>query len=262
MIGTRWKFAVVVCFAIQAANAATISFYISAPGTQSTFVGGALTTTFNSLAPGNRTTNYTSLIGTYQLSAAAPFNIQNANQYGGAGGSRYMTFGAQSGTSAPITLQLNNDYAYFGFWWSAGDANNGLSFYDDTTFLMRFDTGTITSLLSPTTGTVTAIDNTVYANSSYYGNPNYSPRQNMAEPYAYVHVLASGLTFNRIVFDNTGLTSSGFESDNHSVTTNPVTMIGSAVLVDIVSIPEPGTSALLGIGLVLVAVGGRSFARR
>jgi len=109
------------------AFAQSLLAYISAPDVQSSSQAGntgAETETFNSLPLGNQSTPYVSAIGTYQFSSTAQGAILAADQFGGANGSQYMSFGAQSGTSAPITITLNGNYNYFGFWFSAGDANN------------------------------------------------------------------------------------------------------------------------------------------
>ena len=247
----------------QPVECATISVYISAPGTQTTFVGGATTETFNGATTGLHNTNYASAIGTYQLISTSEFTIQTADQYGGANNSKYMTFGAQSGTSGPITIQMSQSYNYFGFWWSAGDANNGVSFYLGTTFLARFSTADILSVLSPTTGTVKAINGTVYNNSQYYGNPN-STNQNTGEPYAYVSVITNGILFNKIIMDNSGTIGTGFESDNHSVYNGTVTVPGSAVVVKAVppAAPEPGTAVMMALGVGLLLAGRRALRGR
>jgi hypothetical protein len=242
-------------------SAGSLNVYISSPGTQSTFLAGATTETFDLLANGNRSVDYVSAIGTYNLTESARFNIQDANLYGGADDTQYMAFGAQSSSADAIDLDLNGSYSYFGFWWSAGDPLNGLSFYHDGHFQARFATADITLLLSPSSGpTVTAINGATYSKSSYRGNPNNG--QNGAEAYAYVHIIAQGTTFNRIVFDNSESTGSGFESDNHSVIVGHVVPDGGTVLVREVpaeaATPEAGTLFLMGTGLVAAGVVKRS----
>jgi hypothetical protein len=239
-------------------SAATLNVYISSPGTQSTFVSGATTETFDELDAGNRSVDYYSAIGTYNLTDSARFNVQDANQYGGADETKYMAFGAQSSSAGVIDLDLNGVYSYFGFWWSAGDVNNGLSFYYNEQLLARFTTADITQLLAPATGpNVTAVNGTSYAKSAYFGNPNSGA--NGGEAYAYVHVIANGTLFNRILFDNSGTTGTGFESDNHSVVAGHVTPDGESVLVrevpsTDVATPEPGSMLMIGTGLLAVSV--------
>jgi hypothetical protein len=242
----------------QLASAAQLDLYISAPDVQTTFItSGATTVTFNSLSTGNRTTDYSSAIGTYDLSGSRPFNIQAANQFGGANGSRYMAFGAQSGSSGPIPLQLSTPRTYFGFWLSAVDQYAGISFYSGSIFLGRFSSSVLATALSPVAGTVTSINGTVYNNSDYYGNPNNN--QNTGEIYTYVHVVAQGTaTFDRLVFDNSGTIATGFETDNHTVYTGNLVIPGTEVLIGTMTdAAEPGTMgcALIAFSLLLGARG-------
>jgi hypothetical protein len=147
-------------------------------------------------------------------------------------------------------LALTSPATYFGFWWSAGDANNGLTFYDGNAVIGRFSTAAILSLLqSPT---VTAVNGSTYQSSSYFGNPNNSS-QDANEQFAYVDFLATGGTISSIVFDNSGSTGTGFENDNHSVYNGAVTIAPTAVFVSTLSTPEPATWALLLGGLCILA---------
>lgn len=247
-------------------QAQTIDIYLSAPASQQTIYGSTTTETFDTpgtgpdtLALGNRTTDFHSIIGTYQLSPSNPFNIQADNQYG-TGTGNYMAIGAQSGTSAPFTLQLNSPQKYFGFSWNAGDNNNGLTFYNGSTQLVRFSSQTIQTLLSAPT--VTALDGTVYFSSQYKGKPP-SGAQNSTENYAFLNFVVTSGTFDRIVFDNSGLTSSGFESDNHTITAisvvpNPKFVYAGSFTTppgQVGTTPEPGA-----LPLMLCAVGVLGFA--
>jgi PEP-CTERM motif len=230
-------------------KATAISVYLSEPAEQSTFVIGATTETFDSASAGTYQT-YVGAIGAYGGAGQDSFVIQAADQFGGANGTQYMTFGAQSGNANPIPLTLTSPATYFGFWWSAGDANNGLTFYDGANVIGRFSTATILSLLqSPT---VTAVNGSTYQSSSYFGNPN-NATQDTSEHFAYVNFVASGGTISSIVFDNSGATGSGFENDNHSVYNGAVTIAPTAVFVSTFSTPEPATWALLLGGLCVLA---------
>jgi hypothetical protein len=235
-------------------SAASLDVYLSPPQSQSTFVGTATTETFNALSTGAKTSPFVSAIGTYEFSQTARMAVVNADQYGGANSSRYIALGAQSGTSAAVTLDLNKPATYFGFWWSAGDTQNGISFYYNSTLLSRITTSTIISLLHANGNTVTAINGTTYPSSSYNGNPNN--HLDSSEPFSYVNVIANGTGFNKIVFDNSGSRGSGFESDNHSVYLGSVTPTGGSVFVQsapaipVALTPEPAGLAFLGIGLI------------
>ncbi len=200
---------------------------------------------------------YASAIGTYQFSSTSHFAALAADQYGGANGSHYVSLGAQSHSTAPVTLQLNTPATYFGFWWSAGDANNGLSFYYNNTLLARLSTGDIVHLLTANNGVVTAVNGSTYAKGSYYGNPNN--HLDTGEPFAYVDIFAQNTGFNRIVFDNSGTTASGFETDNHSIYLGAAEPNGASVFVEnvpavaVLVSPEPAT-ALTGLAALCVAV--------
>lgn len=233
--------------------AASLDVYLSAPGEQSSYVAGANTETFNTLPAGIQTTPYVSAIGTYEFSPVARFASLNADQYGGADGSRYVSLGAQSASSNAVTLQLGGPNNYFGFWWSAGDSSNGVSFYYNSIFLARLSTADIVGLLGGSGGSVTAVNGTTYSSSLYYGNPN-NRSQDGSEPFSYVNVFAENTRFNRIVFDNSGQSGSGFESDNHSVHNGAAAPNGPSVFVESVptvpvETPEPAALSLSAAGL-------------
>lgn len=259
----RYLYKILPTFALLSAPAFgnTIVAYVEAPTIQSSSLNGITTTDFNSYATGNYSSALTTPIGTYQASANNQFRILSADQYGGAGGTgNYFAIGSESGYNGPLVLNLNAQANYFGFWWSAGDVNNSISFLENGVLLATFTTSNIVSLLPNTpSGTVTAINGSVYNTKNYYGNPNNLSEDNQ-EPFAYVDVIANGLTFNQISFSNSTLTS-GFESDNHSVAngvTNPPigdVIVENVPLTDAAQAPEPGTAGLLiaalgGLGLI------------
>lgn len=231
---------------LSSAHAQEISLYLSAPKTQSTIFTSTTVETFDATA-GHYTSNFSSVIGTYTLSSTNAFNILADNQYG-SGTGQYMAFGAQSGTSGPITLTFSAPQSYFGFSWNAGDNNNGIAIYNGATLLRRFSTATIRTMLSGPT--VTAIDSTVYNSSQYFGKPP-AGTSNSGEPYAFLNFIASGGTFTSIVFDNSGSTGSGFETDNHTIRASSVTPNGSFVFVS-TSAPEPATWVLASLGMIFL----------
>ncbi len=243
--------AAIVCLLTAAAllpcSGISISVYIAAPNVVSSPVTGgtAVNENFssgpnwaNGLYPANRTRK----IGTFQLSPQSALRIQNSNQYGGAdNGGRYAAFGAQTGTAGAISLNLASPTTFFGMWWSAIDAFNGVSLYDGDTLLMRIGGSDVISLLG--VATLTAQNGTIYQTSSYLGKPGTNPRQNAGEYYAYVMFQASGLTFNRVIFDNSGTTGTGFEMDNLQTRSGSFVIPGTTVLLtqqQITAVPEPG----------------------
>ena len=129
-------------------------------------------------------------------------NVINADQYGGAGGSKYAVEGL-SGPNAvkTTTLSLNAPSSYFGLWWSAGDAANQLSFYKAGSLVANFTTANLINLLP----------------SSYNGNPNsgYVHNQDAGEKFGFINFIGDANTsWDSIVFSNSA--GSGFEADNYS----------------------------------------------
>jgi len=246
--------AFVLCLFNAASQASQIGVYLSAPTNQSStvsFANGVTSTTETFNSGNGRYSSYTSAIGTY----TGNILIQAADQYGGANGSNYMTFGAQNSSSSPVTLTLSTAANYFGFWWSAGDANNGITLYSAGTKLVHLSTADITSLLSGPK--VTAINGQQYNSSQYFCNPN-NTSQDCGEPFAYVNLIAgAGVTFDTIVFDNSNTTGSGFESDNHTVANGTAILPNTSVVVEnlVTATPEPGSFTLLTCGLALLAWG-------
>jgi hypothetical protein len=202
------------CLAAAPSNAGLI-FTIEDPGVQQTTVAGALTETFDALAPGPVGT-YNSPIGTYEGG-----QVNAADQYGGAGSSQFYAIGVQSGTTS-ATLTFTDPKTYFGMWWSAGDAQNRLEFYDQTSSLLAsYQIGDILPLLS----------------SDYFGNPNPPPGRNTPEAYVYLNFTVTGDSrISQVVFLNN--LRSGFEMDNHSVFDRPITPPGKRL-------PDAGGSLTL-----------------
>lgn len=237
-----------VSFAVVAisspAEASGFDVYLSAPGSQQTLFTSTLTETFSGFSTGTYTSNLVSTIGTYQLTTTAKAAIVANNQYG-TGTGNYFSIGAQSSSSAPVTLQLSGQNSYFGFSWNAGDVNNELSFYNGSTLVGYYKTAAILDILK--NATVTAVNGQTYQSSSYFGQPG--TQLNASEPYAFINFFDSTGSFDRIVFGNSGSSGTGFESDNHTIrTTAPApdstfVFVGSAV-------PEPGDIATVaGLGL-------------
>jgi hypothetical protein len=148
-------------------------------------------------------------------------------------------------------LTLNSPSNYFGFWWSAGDASNVLTFYSAGQLVATFTTAQIVTLIpnDPNT-TVTAINGSTYNTDKYYDNPNGG---DASEPFAYVDFIATGLTFDQIGFSNS--LGSGFESDNHSVASNVTGPPITDVIIENVPLaaPEPASYGMIGGGLCALA---------
>jgi len=219
----RFALAAVAALMIAGGTQARAGLVLTADaaGVQSSTVAGVTTENFNEFSTGHYS-SLTTAVGT--LSTTGHFAIVEANEYGGAGGAgNYFSVGAQSGSAAPVTLTLNGAQTYFGIWWSAGDAENVLRFYSGATLLGTYTTASALGSLS----------------SAYNGNTN-NRSLDPGEKFAYLNFIGtSGTTFNKIVFSNSGTTSTGFESDNWSVTA---------------SVPEPSSLVLAGTALAMGAL--------
>jgi len=196
----------------------TLTVYLSPPGTQATEVGGAITETFNELTASNctssathQTTPVSSALGTYTGSSTSPYAICTYNQYGGATETNYFAVGTESGSVNPVTLTFAQPVSYFGFWWSAGDPDNRVALYSGNSLYGTFSTADLLSFLN---------SGNISNPTAYNGNPNpISGGNDSTEPFAYVSFFITGATITSIEFYNTS-TSTGFESDNHSVIFN------------------------------------------
>ena len=147
-------------------------------------------------------------IGTYQGSGA---KVDKNNQYGGAEGKKRYLFIENTSNSADlnpgVTLTFDEPVAYFGFWWSAGDADNQLTITlaDDTIVIVGTD------VVLNSDGFV----NDLSSNNGHLGNPtNKYKDQNGSEGYAYLNLFAktNGQKIKKIRFHGTN-----FETDNHTV---------------------------------------------
>ncbi|MBR8837889.1 MAG: PEP-CTERM sorting domain-containing protein [Stigonema ocellatum SAG 48.90 = DSM 106950] len=173
------------------------------------------------------------IIGTYTNTL-----IENADQYGGAnGGGQYFDVDTkrsndnnQTNNQTVSTLKLNSPQKYFGLWWSAGDANNVLTFLSNGKVVETMTTAQVVDYIA-----------TLANKSDYYGNPNSTNHTaDNTEPFAFINFYDLSGTFNEVQFTNVGKT--GFESDNHTVATGFKRVTGNVV------VPEP--SSVLGVFVI------------
>lgn len=137
------------------------------------------------------------------------YELANADVYGGANGSRHIRSVVTNNDSSCFRVRLDRDQKYFGFWWSAGDSYNKLTFRNNGQEVGVFVTEDLKNF----------IDNSNSINTSdYYGNPNTGG--NSGEPYSFVNVFFDdGVSFDEVIFETTTNDGAKFESDNHTFST-------------------------------------------
>jgi hypothetical protein len=233
--------------------AAAVSFNYELPGVQNTtatfdYVG---VETFDTEDLGDNT-DFDTDFGTTGdpiviTGAYRNVDIRNADQYGGAGGN--TRYAEVDGAAYTLTLtakdSLNNDVplTYFGYWLSALDRGNQLTFYNGDTIVASITPSDVLG----NTGSCPNFNN---AYNPYCGNPNdpLANRRNKGEPYAFINVyFTGGDSFNKIVFSEIPDVGD-YESDNHTV--GYFVNTGGVV-------PEPATWAMMIMGFGLVGFAAR-----
>ncbi|KPF78575.1 hypothetical protein IP88_03260 [alpha proteobacterium AAP81b] len=230
-----------------------VSYESEAPGIQSstsTFSAVGVET-FSSRTPNNDVyqTFATDFGGSGVFSGTyTNAEIRDADQYGGAGGSGpYAVAFSSSGYSLDLTTTLPRGVNYFGYWLSALDGGNHVSFYSGNRLLFTFNPQDVRNAVNATANP-----------GAYFGNPNAAfTGQNTGEPYLFLNFYSNLRPFTRVVFTQTQ--GGGYESDNHTVgrfLTQSGTLIpltGSTVG----EVPEPASWMMLIAGFGLVGASAR-----
>jgi hypothetical protein len=221
----------------QAAIADTFLQTYELPGVQNTtatFSGGVGVETFETVNTGFGGFVSTFGGGPYTGTYSYDARIDEANQYGSAGGTgRHAVTFADAGYS----ITLDKKVSYFGYWLSALDRGNVVEFYNDNLLVGSLTPDNVLASIG--------------SNANYFGNPNAPfAGKNSDEPYAFVNFYDTDGTFNKIVFRERPQVG-GYESDNHTV--GIYKDIGG-----IPAVPEPSTYGLMLLGLAgVVAIARR-----
>ncbi len=224
------------------------------PGLQNTTatfsVGGV--ETFDSLDVVDQT-SFKTPFGTNGEIVGVYRNVQilEADQYGGGNGKgNYAVTFAERGYTLDLYSSIKGGVNYFGYWLSALDQGNRVSFYSKEKLLFTFDP----------TDVLKAVEQNKNP-EQYYGNPN-EPffGANKGEPYIFLNFFNDEGSFDRIVFDETPARG-GYESDNHTVGHFLTKGTGTGIDINPGSfpgaVPEPATWAMLVAGFGLVGVSAR-----
>jgi hypothetical protein len=205
----------------------------------------SIATTFGTSGAGS------TIDGTYTAGSAAGIQINQADQYGGAGGTgNYIV----AFPNTPYTLSLTSDVQggvnYFGYWLSALDPGNFVSFYGQN--------GQLLFTFNPQDA-INAINQSADP-SVYYGNPNPNfIGEDSREPFVFLNFFDTTGTFSKINFNEVGY-GGGYESDNqtvgHYLTMGQGTDI--PLINSVTPVPETSTWAMLLLGFAGLVYAARS----
>jgi hypothetical protein len=228
-----------VAFGATTALADTFNLSYLGPGVQTPAVTNFYET-FDSGFTGTTNFNGSPITGTY----SGTYQIENADQYGGAGGAgQYIATGTGSSSVATYTLTLSAGVDYLGMWFSALDQGNNLYFYNNNTLVFTFSPSDYAQLVGACP--------TGAPEPNFCGNPNGNFNdQDANEQFGYLNFFDTNGTFNKIVFTEDPDTGN-FESDNHAVANIDTTPGGTSLTPT--AVPEPSTFVLGLTGLAGLA---------
>lgn len=147
--------------------------------------------------------------GSTTYSYSNDLEVKEANQWGGAGGSKFITQ-AELQSIRSYSISVSEAQKYFGFWWSAGDPYNVITFKNDGVDVASFKTADLVSFINSTA----TVDS-----SAYLGNPAYTGTESghENEPFSFVNVFFNGdSAYDEIVVASVTEGGAAFESDNHT----------------------------------------------
>ncbi len=243
-----------VASSASAVTAFQVSYESEAAGLQtstSTFSAVGVET-FSSRTPANGVTQgfFTDFGGSSAFTGVyGNVEFRSADRFGGADGTGpYAVTFSSSGYRLDLATTLPRGVNYFGYWLSALDGGNQVSFFSGNRLLFTFRPQDVINA-------VNASGNP----AAYFGNPNPAfAGQNAGEPYIFLNFYSNVRPFTRVEFTQVPQ-GGGYESDNHTVgrfLTQSGTLIPltGSITADV---PEPATWAMLIAGFAMVGASSR-----
>ncbi|MBB4617087.1 PEPxxWA-CTERM sorting domain-containing protein [Sphingomonas abaci] len=165
-------------------------------------------------------------------------NVTKADQFGGAGGTgNYAVTSNGTGYTLNLATTDARGINYFGFWLSALDNGNQLTFLKNGQTVFTYSAEDIAKVFA--------------SMPAYNGNPNDAYKgKNNTQPYAFLNFFDQDGTFDAITFFEKPQVG-GYESDNHTV--GFFTQDSGTVA----AVPEPATWALMLVGFAMVGATAR-----
>ena len=159
----------------------------------------------------------------YQYSS--DLEVKTANQWGGAGSSKFITQAVKQSIRS-YKINIDEEQKYFGFWWSAGDPYNKITFKKGNQEVATFKTEDLVNFINSS-----GVENT----QAYYGNPAYSGANtgHQNEPFSFVNVFFNEGGYDEIIVETLTAGGSAFESDNHTFSTKKQTVRGTNIVAQV-----------------------------
>ena len=168
----------------------------------------------------NGTGGFSKSNGSTTYTYSSDLEIKSANQWGGAGGSKFITQEVLESIRS-YKIDINEEQKYFGFWWSAGDPYNKITFKKDSDIVAEFRTKDLVDFINSS-----GVSNT----DDYYGNPAFEgDGGHENEPFSYVNVFFENSSYDEIVVATLTAGGAAFESDNHTFSAIDQPIIGKVV---------------------------------
>ena len=220
MILTGLITAILLSFTATSAQAFTVT--IEDPTVQSyPITNDVFIVDFNNQTLGNNGFNLSNSNISYTYSNELA--ITESSEWGGANSSQFITNSTLEGS---YNISINQKQKYFGFWWSAGDPYNKITFKNNGNVVAVLQTEDIVNHINN-------IDD-VALQSAYKGNPNGGNTQwSLEENYAFVNVFFNnnGEAYDEIVVEiMPNDTEARFESDNHTFSVAEQAISGTLVI--------------------------------